>query len=112
MKKVEAIIRPEKLDPVKLSLEEAGFYGMTIHEVRGRGRQRGIILQWRAGEYRVDLLSKLKIEVVVDDGDVDKVIEAICEAAVTGKKGDGKIFVMPVEEAVRIRTREVGKKAV
>ncbi|GCC10796.1 nitrogen regulatory protein P-II [archaeon] len=112
MKKVEAIIRPEKLDPVKLSLEEAGFYGMTVNDVRGRGRQRGIILQWRVGEYRIDLLSKLKIEVVVDDDDVDKVIDAICEAAVTGKKGDGKIFVMPVDEAVRIRTREIGKKAV
>ncbi len=112
MKKVEAIIRPEKLDPVKLSLEEAGFYGMTVNDVRGRGRQRGIILQWRVGEYRIDLLSKLKIEVVVDDDDVNKVIDAICEAAVTGKKGDGKIFVMPVDEAVRIRTREIGKKAV
>ncbi len=112
MKKVEAIIRPEKLEPVKLALEEAGFYGMTVSEVKGRGRQRGITLQWRAGEYRVDLLSKMKIEVVVKDQDVDKVINAICDAAATGKEGDGKIFVIPVEEAVRIRTREKGREAI
>jgi len=112
MKKVEAIIRPEKLDIVKDILEKKGFPGMTISDVTGRGRQKGITLQWRAGEYRVDFLPKVKIEIVVDDKDVDKVVDAILEAAPMQKVGDGKIFVSTIEEIIRIRTGERGKDAV
>ncbi len=112
MKKVEAIIRPEKLDIVKDILEKQGFPGMTISDVTGRGRQKGITLQWRAGEYRVDFLPKVKIEIVVDDKDVDKVVDAILEAAPMQKVGDGKIFVSTIEEIIRIRTGERGKDAV
>ncbi len=112
MKKIEAIIRPEKLDLVKDVLEEKGFPGMTVMEVTGRGRQKGIALQWRAGEYRVDFLQKVKLEIVVDDEDVDKVIDAILEAAPMHKVGDGKIFVSSVEEIVRVRTGERGKDAI
>ncbi len=112
MKKIEAIIRPEKLDEVKLALEDKGLLGMTISEVRGRGRQKGITLQWRAGEYRVDFLNKVKIQLVVEDADKEKAIDAILEAARTGKVGDGKIFVYPVEEVIRVRTGERGKEAV
>ncbi|MEE8403453.1 MAG: P-II family nitrogen regulator [Candidatus Hydrothermarchaeaceae archaeon] len=112
MKKIEAIIRPEKLDIVKSVLEEKGFIGMTVSEVKGRGRQKGITLQWRAGEYRIDLLPKIKIEIVVNDADADNVINAILEAAPMHKVGDGKIFVSPVEEIIRVRTGERGKDAV
>lgn len=112
MKKIEAIIRPEKLDIVKDILEKKGFPGMTVSEVTGRGRQKGIALQWRAGEYRVDFLPKIKIEIVVDDKDVDGVIDAILEAAPMQKVGDGKIFVSSVDEIIRIRTGERGKDAV
>ena len=106
MKKVEAIIREEKLDSVKVALEEKGVVGMTITAVHGRGQQRGILLQWRVGEYRVDLLPKIKIELVVDDADVSKVMDTICGAARTGETGDGMIFVTPVERVVRVRTGE------
>lgn len=112
MKKIEAIIRPEKLDVVKDVLEEKGFIGMTVSEVKGRGRQKGITLQWRAGEYRIDLLPKIKIEIVVNDADADNAINAILEAAPMHKVGDGKIFVSPVEEIIRVRTGERGKDAV
>lgn len=111
MKKIEAIIRPEKLDAVKKALDEKGFPGMTVTEVRGRGRQKGITLQWRAGEYRVDLLSKIKIEVVVNDKDADAVIDTILEVAPMKKIGDGKIFIYPIEEIVRVRTGERGRDA-
>lgn len=112
MKKVVAIIRPERLDAVREALDEKGFPGMTVTCVEGRGRQKGITLQWRAGEYRVEFLSKVKLEMVVKDEDVDQVIDVICEAATTGKIGDGKIFVLPVEEVVRVRTKERGKDAI
>ncbi len=112
MKKIEAIIRPEKLDIVKDVLDQKGFSGMTVSDVTGRGRQKGITLQWRAGEYRVDFLPKVKIEIVVDDKDMDKVIDAILEAAPMQKVGDGKIFVSSIEEIIRIRTGERGKEAV
>ncbi len=112
MKKIEAIIRPEKLDEVKKALEDKGFVGMTISDVRGRGRQKGITLQWRAGEYRVDFLSKAKIQLVVDDAEKEKVINAILDVARTGKVGDGKIFVYPVDEVIRVRTGERGKEAI
>jgi nitrogen regulatory protein P-II 1 len=111
MKKIEAIIRPEKLDPVKNALEEKGFPGMTAVEVKGRGRQKGITLQWRAGEYRVEFLSKLKLTVVVNDEDVEDVVKTIVGAAWTGSIGDGKIFILPVEEVIRIRTGERGRDA-
>ncbi len=112
MKKIEAIIREERLDPVRKALEENSYFGMTVSEVCGRGREGGLTLQWRAGEYRVDFLPKLKIEVVVLDEDVGRMLNAIATNARTGEMGDGKIFVIPVENAVRIRTGEEGVNAV
>ena len=112
MKKIEAIIREEKLEPVKKALEDIGYFGMTISEVSGRGRQGGISLQWRVGEYRVDLLPKLKVEVVVMDEDVAPALGAITRSARTGEIGDGKVFVIPVDDAVRIRTGDSGGNAV
>jgi nitrogen regulatory protein P-II 1 len=111
MKKIEAIIRQERLGPVKAILEKNGIVGMTVTEVSGRGRQKGIVLQWRAGEYRVDLLPKLKLEIVAKERDIDKIIKYITRSAWTGKVGDGWIFVSPVEKVVRIRTGESGEKA-
>ena len=105
MKKIEAMIRIEKLDEVRIALEEKGFVGMTITEVKGRGTQKGILLEWRAGEYRVEFLPKLKIELV------DKAVKIITDSARTGKVGDGKIFVSPVDQVVRIRTGEAGFSA-
>jgi nitrogen regulatory protein P-II 1 len=112
MKKIEAIIREERLDAVKKALEEMGLIGMTVTEVSGRGQQKGIPLQWRVGEYRVDFLPKLKVEVVCHDDDCETAVEAIMKAAKTGRIGDGKIFVMPVEAAYRIRTSETGEAVV
>ena len=112
MKKIEAIIRPEKLDEVKLALEQIGCIGMTVSEVRGRGRQRGIVHQWRGREYRVDLLPKVKLEIVVADEFADRVIQTIVETARTGSIGDGKIFVVPIEDVIRVRTGERGEEAV
>jgi nitrogen regulatory protein P-II 1 len=112
MKKIEAIIREEKLEPVRKAVESSGYFGMTISEVSGRGRQKGIPLQWRVGEYRVDFLPKIKVEVVVLDGDVPKTVHAIATSARTGEMGDGKIFVLPVENAVRVRTGEDGENAI
>jgi nitrogen regulatory protein P-II 1 len=112
MKKIEAIIRVEKLEDVKNALEKEGHIGMTITEVKGRGAQKGIMLEWRAGEYRVEFLPKLKLELVVDDPQLDKAVEVITEAARTGKIGDGKIFVYHVDDVIRVRTGENGKKAV
>ena len=113
MKKIEAIIRPEKLDAVKNDLEAAGFIGLNIVHVTGRGVQKGIVHSGRGGEtYTVDMLPKLKIEVVTKDADAQKVIEIIIGAAKTGNIGDGKIFVMPVEEAIRVRTGERGEDVV
>ncbi len=112
MKKIEAIIREEKLDAVKKALEENSYFGMTVSEVSGRGKQKGIPLQWRAGEYRVDLLPKLKIELVVLDEDVSIALDAITRNARTGQTGDGKIFVLPVESAVRVRTGDRDENAI
>jgi nitrogen regulatory protein P-II 1 len=112
MKKIEAIIREEKLVDVKEALEEAGILGLNVTEVRGRGRQKGIPLQWRASTYMVDMLSKLKLNVVVNDEDVDRVVDTIVNSAKTGREGDGMIFIMPVEEIIRVRTGERGKDAV
>lgn len=112
MKKIEAVFRPEKLEPVKDALAEIGIMGMTVTEVSGRGRQKGIGLQWRVGEYRVELLPKVKIEVVVLDEDVGKALNTIVRKARTGERGDGKIFVLPVDNAVRIRTGDEGENAI
>ena len=111
-KKIEAIIREEKLDEVRVALEAAGFVGMTVTEVKGRGSQKGITLEWRAGQYRVEFLPKLKLELVVDDFDSERAIKAIEEAARTGKAGDGKIFVSTVDNVIRIRTGARGTKAI
>jgi nitrogen regulatory protein P-II 1 len=112
MKKVEAIIREEKLDAVRNALKEASYFGITVSEVSGHGRQGGVTLQWRVGDYQVDLLPKIKIEVVVLDEDVASVLNAIRAAARTGNIGDGKIFVYPVEDAMRIRTGDSGVDAI
>lgn len=112
MKKIEAIIREEKLDAVRKTLDETGYYGMTVTEVSGHGKQGGVKLQWRVGEYNVDFLPKLKIELVVLDQDVNDVLSAIIRSARTGETGDGKIFVLPVENAIRVRTGEEGVNAI
>jgi nitrogen regulatory protein P-II 1 len=112
MKLIEAIIRQERLDAVKTALEASGYFGMTVSEVSGRGRQGGLTLQWRVGEYKVDLLPKIKVEVVVLDEDVTRILNVITTAARTGEMGDGKVFVLPVENAVRVRTGEEGDNAI
>lgn len=104
MKKIEAIIREEQLEPVKKALEEHGILGMTVTQVSGRGRQRGIALQWRAGEYRVDFLPKIKLEIVIGEDQFQCAVDTICKYAWTGKEGDGMIFILPVEAAIRVRT--------
>ncbi len=106
MKKVEAIIRPFKLEDVKLALVNAGIVGMTVTEVRGFGRQKGQVERYRGSEFTVEFLQKLKVEVVIADEKVDAVLKAISEAAKTGEIGDGKIFTSPVESVLRIRTGE------
>jgi nitrogen regulatory protein P-II 1 len=112
MKKIEAIIKPFKLDEVKNALHEIGVTGMTVSEVRGFGRQKGHTEVYRGAEYVIDFLPKVKIEVVLDDALAPRAVEAIQQAAKTDKIGDGKIFVFPVEEALRIRTGERGRDAV
>ncbi len=112
MKKVEAIIRPFKLDEVKIALVNAGVVGMTVSEVRGFGRQKGQTERYRGSEYTVEFLQKLKIEIVVEEDQVDEVVDKIITAARTGEIGDGKIFVSPVDEIVRIRTGEKNLEAV
>ena len=112
MKKVEAIIKPFKLEDVKEALAAVGIQGMTVTEVKGFGRQKGHTEIYRGSEYTVDFLPKLKLEVVVADMNVEAAVSAILKAAKTGKIGDGKIFVLPIEEAVRIRTDERGEQAV
>ena len=111
MKKIEAIIKPFKLDEVKEALQEAGIQGLSVIEVKGFGRQKGHTELYRGAEYIVDFLPKVKIELVLDDDQVDAALEAIVDAANTDKIGDGKIFVSPIEQAIRIRTRESGSEA-
>ena len=111
MKKIEAIIKPFKLDDVKEALSEVGVQGLTAVEVKGFGRQRGHTELYKGSEYVVDFLPKVKVEVVVEDSQVARVVEAIERAAKSGKVGDGKIFVLPVDEAIRIRTGERGPSA-
>ncbi len=112
MKMVHAIIRPHKLHEVKAALAELGISGMTVMDVRGYGRQKGQVERYRGAEYTVDLLAKVKLEIVVSDGQVEEVIAAVIKAARTGEIGDGKIFVTPVEEAVRVRTGDRGEDAI
>src|ERR1017187_3043893 len=112
MKKIEAIIKPFKLNEVKDALHELGLQGMTVSEVKGFGRQKGHTEIYRGSEYTVDFLPKIKIEMILADAQVAQAIEAIVKSAQTGKIGDGKVFVLPVEEAVRIRTEERGEKAI
>ena len=112
MKKIEAIIKPFKLDEVKEALQEIGLQGITVIEAKGFGRQKGHTELYRGAEYRVDFLPKTKIEIAVDDSIVEQVIEAITNVARTGKIGDGKIFVTQLDQAVRIRTGETGAEAV
>ncbi len=111
MLKIEAIIRPDKLSDVKDALEKIGQNSMTITEVEGRGRQKGVQLEWRVGTYTVEFLPKTKIEIVCEDSEKQGIIDAICAAAVTGEVGDGKIFVSKVTEALRIRTKEEGTES-
>lgn len=112
MKKVEAIIRPFKLDQVKIALVNAGIVGMTVSEVRGFGRQKGQTERYRGSEYTVEFLQKLKIEIVVEDNQVDMVVDKLITAARTGEIGDGKIFISPVDHIIRIRTGEKDTEAV
>ncbi|MEP1207418.1 MAG: P-II family nitrogen regulator [Rhizobiaceae bacterium] len=112
MKKIEAIIKPFKLDEVKEALQEVGLQGITVLEAKGFGRQKGHTELYRGAEYVIDFLPKVKIEVVVNDDQVESAIEAIRKAAETGRIGDGKIFVSPIEQAIRIRTGETGAEAV
>ena len=112
MKKIEAVIRPEKLDELRETLDGKGFSGMTVSEVKGRGTQKGVTLEWRVGEYKVEFLPKIRLEMVVLDKDVDEVIKAICSVCSTGSIGDGKIFVSDVSYVVRIRTGEAGVVAI
>ena len=112
MKKIEAIIKPFKLDEVKEALQQVGIQGMTVSEVKGFGRQKGHTELYRGAEYVVDFLPKIKLDVIVNEADVQKVVEAIQKAAKTGRIGDGKIFVTSVEEVIRIRTGETGKSAI
>jgi nitrogen regulatory protein P-II 1 len=111
MKKIEAIIRSEKLEDLREALDAKGLSAMTVTEVKGRGAQKGITLEWRVGEYRVEFIPKVKVELVVNAEAVDKVIDVILSVCSSGKVGDGKIFISPVEEVVRIRTKEKGHSA-
>ncbi len=112
MKKIEAILRAECFEKVKVSLAKAGFIGLTTYEVKGRGRQKGIILSYKGREYREDLLPKIKIEVVVKTADVEKAIDIIQSEARSGEIGDGKIFITSIDDVIRIRTGERGEDAI
>jgi len=112
MKKIEAIIRPEKLESVRKALEENGCEGLMISEIEGHGKQKGVVQQWRGEKYKIDLMPKIKIEVVVCDNDVEHITKVIIDSAKTGDVGDGKIFIYNIEMAIRIRTGEKGDKAI
>ena len=112
LKKIEAIIKPFKLEEVKEALHEAGVEGMTVTEVKGFGRQKGHTEIYRGSEFTVDFLPKVKLEIILAEASVDKAVAAILKAAKTGKIGDGKIFVLPVDEVIRIRTEDKGEKAI
>ncbi|MEL7669998.1 MULTISPECIES: P-II family nitrogen regulator [Methanobacterium] len=112
MKEIIAIIRPEKLEKVKAALEAIECHGLTVVDVKGRGRQLGVTESYRGSDYRIDLLPKTRLEIIVKDEEVDEVVDTLVKTAQTGDIGDGKIFISPVEEVVRIRTGERGEKAV
>jgi len=112
MRKIEAIIKPFKLDEVKDGLYEIGVTGMTVTEVKGHGRQKGHKEVYRGAEYVVDFLPKIKIEIIISKEDAERVITTTCEKAKTGKIGDGKIFVLPIEDVIRVRTGQMGKEAI
>lgn len=111
MKKIETIIRPERLEAVRRSLEGAGCAGLMITEIEGHGKQKGMVQQWRGEKYKVELLPKVKVEVVVRDREAERIVKTILESARTGEIGDGKIFISAVENAIRIRTGEEGESA-
>ena len=111
MKKIEAIIREEKFHLIKIALEDKGFISMTVSDVIGRGKQKGVSLKWRVGEHRIEFLPKKKLEIICEDKDCETVVQTICDKGRTGAVGDGKIFILPVEEVVRIRTGERGVEA-
>ena len=112
MKKIEAIIRPEKVDEVRKAIEAVGYPGITITEAEGHGKQKGVTQQWRGETYRVEFLPKVKLELVVGDADVEKIVKAIIASAKTGAVGDGKIFVSDVRDVIKIRTGERGESAI
>ncbi len=112
MKKIEAIIRPFKIDDVREALSEIGVKGMTLTEVKGYGRQKGHTELYRGSEYQIDFLPKIKIEIVTSDNQVDKIVDTLIKAAKTGQVGDGKIFVSSIEDAIRVRTEESGDEAI
>ena len=112
MKKIEAIIKPFKLDEVKTALNDLGITGLTISEVKGYGRQKGHTEVYRGAEYVVDFIPKTKLEIITDAAQVDMIVETIVKSARTGKIGDGKIFILPVDEVIRVRTGELGKEAI
>jgi nitrogen regulatory protein P-II 1 len=109
MKKIEAIVRPHAMDGIREALQEAGFHGMTLLEVKGVGRQKGHTEVYRGAEYQVDFLPKVKLEIVVADNRVEEAVAIIIRCAKSGKVGDGKIFILPAEEAIRVRTEETGE---
>jgi len=111
LKKIEAIVREEKMQEIRVALEEQGFSGITVFDVKGRGAQGGISLQWRVGEYRVELLPKKMVMIVIKDTDCKKVVDIICKISQSGNAGDGKIFISPIDEVIRIRTGENGEIA-
>lgn len=111
MKKIEAIIRPEKLEAVREALDASGYPGITITEIEGHGKQKGTVQQWRGEQYKVEFLPKVKVEIVCVNQDMEKILNAVQAAAFTGGVGDGKIFVSDITEVVRIRTKERGEKA-
>ena len=112
MKKIEAIVRPEKLEDVRKALEQVGYPGVTVTEVEGHGKQKGVTRQWRGETYTVEFLPKVKLEIVASDADAEKIVQAVIKAAKTNSVGDGKIFVSDVKDIVRIRTGERGDGAV
>lgn len=112
MKKIEVIIRPEKLESVQRALEKVGYSGLMISEIEGHGKQKGIVQQWRGEKYKVAFLPKIKIEIIVKDNEIERIIKTIVDSAKTGEIGDGKIFISPIENVVRIRTGEKGEQAI
>jgi len=112
MQKIEAIVREDSFNPIKVALEEKGIISMTVSDVIGRGRQKGVFLKWRAGEHRIEFLPKKKIELVLEDNNLQVALDIICKIGKTGAIGDGKIFVMPVAEVIRIRTGDKGVEAI